>query len=123
MISLKVSSLKTSLLSYDRELLEKKLKEIEKYTRFFKRDLQLDVVIEKATNSQTGEIYSAEARLSIPGNDISCKVSASNIKELAVLLKDNLKRLIIEHRKTRESFFRRTARKFKEKIIWRYLKH
>lgn len=123
MISIKISALKTNLLSYDKEFLEKKLKELEKYSRFFRRSLQLDVNIEKTTNSQSGEIYSAEARLYIPGNDINCKVTASNIKELAVLLKDNLKRLIIEHRKTRESFFRRTARKFKEKIMWRYLKH
>ncbi|MGB9680596.1 MAG: HPF/RaiA family ribosome-associated protein [Minisyncoccia bacterium] len=123
MISFKISALKTNLLSSDKEFFEKKLKEIEKYTRFFKRNLQLEVVVEKVSNSQTGEIYSAEARLYIPGNDISAKVTASDIKELAVLLKDNLKRLIIEHRKTRESFFRRTARKFKEKIIWRYLKH
>lgn len=123
MLSIKISSPKFPLLSYDREFIEKKLKELEKYIRFFKRDLQLDVNIEKLTNSQTGEIYSAEARLYIPGNDLNCKVSAPSIKELAVFLKDNLKRLIIEHRKTRESFFRRTARKLKEKLIWRHLKH
>jgi len=122
MLKIRISALKTKLLPSEKDFLEKKLKSLEKYCSYFKRDLDLEVNIEKSLNSQSGDIYSAEARLFVPGNDIHCQVKASSIKELANLLKDDLKRLIIEHHKTKESLFRRTARKLKEKLIWHHLK-
>ncbi len=122
MLNIRINALKTKLLPSEKDFIEKKLKGLEKYCRYFKRNLDLEVNIEKFLNSQSGDIYSAEARLFIPGNDINCKVRASSIKEAANLLKDDLKRLIIEHRKTKESLFRRTARKLKEKLTWHHLK-
>ncbi len=122
MLNIRINALKTKLLPSEKDFIEKKLKSLEKYCSYFKRDLDLEVNIEKSLNSQSGDIYSAEARLFIPGNDIHCQVKASSIKEAANLLKDDLKRLIIEHRKTKESLFRRTARKLKEKLAWRRLK-
>ncbi len=123
MINIKISAPKVSLLSYERELIEKKMKELERYSRYFKRDLQLDINIEKSNASQTGDIYTAEGRLYIPGKDLNCQVEGKNIEDLAIRLRDNLKKLIIEHRKIRENFFKRATRKLKEKLIWRYLKH
>ncbi|HPC31093.1 MAG TPA: HPF/RaiA family ribosome-associated protein [Candidatus Paceibacterota bacterium] len=122
MLNIRINALKTKLLPSEKDFIEKKLKSLEKYCSYFKRDLDLEVNIEKSLNSQSGDIYSAEARLFIPGNDIHCQVKASSIKEAANLLKDDLKRLIIEHRKTKESLFRRTARKLKEKLTWHRLK-
>jgi len=122
MLFIKISVLKTNLLPQQKELIEKKIRQLEKYCRYFRRNLNLDISIEKANSLETKNVYTAEARLYIPGNDIYSKVEASSIEELADSLKDNLKRLIIEHKKTRESFFRRTARKFKEKLFWHRLK-
>ena len=122
MLNIRINALKTKLLPSEKDFIEKKLKSLEKYCSYFKRDLDLEVNIEKSLNSQSGDIYSAETRLFIPGNDIHCQVKASSIKKAANLLKDDLKRLIIEHRKTKESLFRRTARKLKEKLTWHRLK-
>jgi len=122
MLFIKISVLKTNLLPQQKDLIEKKIRQLEKYCRYFRRNLNLDISIEKANSLETKNVYTAEARLYIPGNDIYSKVEASSIEELADSLKDNLKRLIIEHKKTRESFFRRTARKFKEKLFWHRLK-
>ncbi|MDD2677998.1 MAG: hypothetical protein PHN95_01105 [Candidatus Pacebacteria bacterium] len=119
-MDIKITPVNINLLSQQEDYLLKKLKGLAKFSKSFGEKNDLFVTVGKIFPQQeTGEIFFAEAKFSIPGKDIVCKVKGSSIKEIANRLKLNLRRLMVENRKTKQSRFRRLARLLKEKFNFR----
>lgn len=95
--------------------IETKLRTLEKFTKQFGAKADLEITLSKITNRhERGDIYSSQAKFQIPGKDLFCEENGSSLDEVTDRLKDNLKRLIIENKETRQSKWRRFAKIFKK---------
>lgn len=103
------------LLEAVRNKIEKSLRGLEKFTKRFGEKADLEVTLTKDTNHhETGDIFLAKAKFQIPGKDLFCEGKGSSLDEATSRLKDSLKRLIIENKKTKQSQWRKIV-----KIFWR----
>ncbi|MGB9763599.1 MAG: HPF/RaiA family ribosome-associated protein [Minisyncoccia bacterium] len=92
------------LLNIQKEYIEKKMLALEKFTKRFNREIDLDIyLVQVSKHHQEGNIFTIEAKLKLPGKDIFCKKEGSSIQEIVEMLKDELKRLIVKIKKTQQS--------------------
>jgi len=95
--------------------IELKLKNLEKLTKRFGAKADLDVTIVKDTkHHETGNIFFAKAKFQIPGKDLFCEEKGFSLDEAVDKLKDNLKRLIIENKEIKQSYWRKFTKIFKK---------
>jgi len=96
--------------------IEAKLKNLEKFTRRFGTKADLDVtIIQDTKHHETGNIFFAKAKFQIPGKDLFCEEKGSSLDEAVDKLKDNLKRLIIENKEIKQSYWRKVTKIFRRK--------
>jgi hypothetical protein len=87
---------------------------LEKFTRHFGEKADLEVTLIRDTHHhEIGDIFLAKAKFKIPGKDLFCEGKGFNLDEAANQLKDNLKRLIIENKETKQSKWRKIAKIFR----------
>lgn len=78
------------------EYVAKKLSSLEK---FFNGIIRADVVLGKITNHhQKGDIFFAECKLEVPGNDLFAKKEASSVYEAIDFLRDYLEVELKKHK-------------------------
>jgi len=103
------------LLNNQKENIEKKMLMLEKFTKRFGSQNDLDIFITKTTNRHSqGNIFIAEAKFKIPGKDIFCKEEGNSIDEVADKLKDSLKRLLIENKEVKQNNWKRFMKLFRK---------
>lgn len=96
------------LLENQRLSIEHKMLMLDKFTKRFGDQADLDIFITKATNRHSqGNIFIAEAKFKIPGKDIFCKEMGGTLDEAIDRLKDRLKRLLIENKEAKYTKWRR----------------
>ncbi|MDQ5882827.1 MAG: HPF/RaiA family ribosome-associated protein [Patescibacteria group bacterium] len=106
-----LSSQNLELLSAVQQRLEKKLQTLERFTRKFGPEVVLEVLLVRDTkHHERGNIYSAQAKLKIPGKDIFYEAEGTTLEEAVDKLKDNLKRLLIENKEKKESVWKKIAK-------------
>ncbi|MFA5392094.1 MAG: HPF/RaiA family ribosome-associated protein [Candidatus Paceibacterota bacterium] len=114
-MNITITSKNFELLKTYKNNIEVKFNNLEKFTKRFKNKVDLDVTIIKDTKShETGNIFFAKAKFQIPGKDLFCEEKGSSLDEAVDKLKDSLKRLIIENKEIKQSYWRRIAKIFRK---------
>lgn len=104
------------LLEIQKELIEKKLKILEKYLkRYSFKELVLTLGQREA--QEKGKIFWAQVKVALPGKDLVFQEEAEDINILINLLKKELKNQLIDLNKKRVSQIKRWARVIKEKFF------
>ena len=115
-MNIKIISNNLELLETYQTIIETKLQTLEKFTGQFGTKADLEVVISRITNRhETGDIFSAQAKFQIPGKDIFCEEKGQSLNEVTDKLKDHLKRLIIEKKELKRSYWRKVTKIFRRK--------
>lgn len=95
--------------------IENKLKTLEKFTKRFGSETDLEITLVQDTkHHETGDIFFAKAKFKIPGKDLFCEEKGSNLEEAVDKLKDRLKRLIIENKEIKQSSWRKFFKLFRK---------
>ncbi len=113
-MNLTIASKNFELLETYKNNIEVKFNNLEKFTKRFGTKVDLDVTIVKDTKRhETGDIFFAKAKFQIPGKDLFCEEKGSSLDEAVDKLKDSLKRLIIENKEIKQSYWRKVTKIFR----------
>ncbi len=95
------------------EVLEKRLKTLEKFLPDWETRLLCDVELEKMTDQQTGRIFRAEINLQVAGTLFRAEATEERMEDAIDRAKNELKSELVRTAGKRQSLFRRGAQKIK----------
>jgi ribosomal subunit interface protein len=95
------------------EVLEKRLKTLEKFLPDGETRLVCDVELEKMTDQQTGRIFRAEINLEVAGTLFRAEATEERMEDAIDRAKNELKSELVRTTGKRQSLFRRGAQKIK----------
>lgn len=114
-MNLIITTQNLELLEGVRNKIEKTLQGLEKFTKHFGEKADLEVTLIRDTrHHEVGDIFLAKAKFEIPGKDLFCEGKGYSLDEATNQLKDNLKRLIIENKEIRQSYWRKFTKIFRK---------
>ena len=98
------------------EVLEKRLRTLEKFLPVDETMLVCDVELEKMTDQQTGRIFRAEINLQVGGTLFRAEATENRMEDAIEEAKSDLKTRLIRASGKRQSLFRRGAKKIKDML-------
>jgi ribosomal subunit interface protein len=98
------------------EVLEKRLKTLEKFLPAGETMLVCDVELEKLTDQQTGRIFRAEINLQVAGTLFRAEATEERMEDAIDRAKNELKTELVRTSGKRQSIFRRGAKRLKDMI-------
>lgn len=96
------------------EVLEKRLKTLEKFLPANETMLVCDVELERIAGQQTGRIFRAEINLQVAGALLRAEATEERMEDAIEEAKNELKATLIRASGKRQSLFRRGAQRVKE---------
>lgn len=98
------------------EILEKRLKTLEKLLPDSETMLVCEVELEKLAGQQTGRIFRAEINLQIGGTLLRAEATEVKMEDAVEEAKNDLKRELVHVQGKKQSLFRRGAKRIKDML-------